>query len=266
MRVHRIHLSESNEPLFELIDESGQPIPVVSSFLRHLRARGYSPNTLSAYAYDLLHFLTFLDEQQIAYQEFTPARSLLFLEYLFTRPSKRQAQRLALVLCTTDQGSPATRLAPATINRIFAAVSSFYEFLIVSEQFPYQENPILKVDDPAYARVSDRHRPFMGRAARQRPVRRTVHVKTVQRVPRPMTDEQVSQLLTSLRLKRPNAMLLPLLPSVLRQADLPNLRLEAVSYARRRATIRYRTDHPHGVRTTSRTHPLVYLHHPAPPH
>ena len=53
MYVHRIHLSESNEPFFELIDESGQPIPIVSGFLRHLRARGYSPNTLSAYAYDL---------------------------------------------------------------------------------------------------------------------------------------------------------------------------------------------------------------------
>ncbi len=249
MRVHRIDLSESNEPLFELIDESGQPIPVVSSFLRHLRARGYSPNTLSAYAYDLLHFMTFLDEQQIAYQEFTPARSLLFLEYLFTRPSKRQTQRLALVLCTTDQGSPATRLAPATINRIFAAVSSFYEYLIVSEQFPYQENPILKVDDPAYSRVSDHHRPFMGRASRQRPVRRTVHVKTVQRVPRPMTDEQVTALVASLRLKRDKAMLLLMLHGGLRPGEVLNLRPEDVSYARRRVTIRFRTDHPKGVRT-----------------
>ncbi len=51
MRVQRTHGSSSNEPFFELIDESGQPIPVVSSFLRHLRTRGYSPNTLSAYAF-----------------------------------------------------------------------------------------------------------------------------------------------------------------------------------------------------------------------
>ncbi len=219
MRVQRTHGSSSNEPFFELINECSQPIPVVSSFLRHLRTRGYSPNTLSAYAYDLLHFMMFLDEQQLSYQEFTPARSLQFLEYLFTLPSRRQAQRLALVLCTTEQGHSATRLAPATINRIFAAVSSFYEFLIVSEQFPYQENPILKVDDLAYARVSDRHRPFMGRASRQRPVRRTVHVKTVQRVPRPMTDEQVSALVASLRLKRDKAMLLLMLHGGLRPGD-----------------------------------------------
>ncbi len=262
MRVHRLSLQESNEPFFELLDDSGQPIPIVSGFLRHLRARGYSPNTLSAYAYDLLHFMTFLDEQQISYQEFTPARSLLFLEYLSTLPSRGPAQRLTLVLCTTDQGNSATRLSPTTINRIFAAVSSFYEFLIVSDQFPNPENPLVKVDDPAYARVSDRHRPFMGRASRQRPVRRAVHVKTVQRVPRPMTDEQVTALVASLRLKRDKAMLLLMLHGGLRPGEVLNLRLEDVSYARRRVTIRYRTDHLKGVRTKSRTERVVDLHQP----
>ncbi len=262
MRVHRLSLQESNEPFFELLDDSGQAIPIVSGFLRHLRARGYSPNTLSAYAYDLLHFMTFLDEQQISYQEFTPARSLLFLEYLSTLPSRGPAQRLTLVLCTTDQGNSATRLSPTTINRIFAAVSSFYEFLIVSDQFPNPENPLVKVDDPAYARVSDRHRPFMGRASRQRPVRRAVHVKTVQRVPRPMTDEQVTALVASLRLKRDKAMLLLMLHGGLRPGEVLNLRLEDVSYARRRVTIRYRTDHPKGVRTKSRTERVVDLHQP----
>jgi len=262
MRVHRLSLQESHEPFFELLDDSGQPIPIVSGFLRHLRARGYSPNTLSAYVYDLLHFMTWLELQQLSYQEFTPARSLLFLEYLSTLPSRRQAQRLALVLCTTDQGNSATSLSPATINRIFAAVSSFYEFLIVSDQFPNPENPLVKVDDPAYARVSDRHRPFMGRASRQRPIRRTVRVKTIQRVPRPMTDEQVTALVTSLHIKRDKAMLLLMLHGGLRPGEVLNLRLEDVSYARRRVTIRYRTDHPKGVRTKSRTERVVDLHQP----
>jgi len=262
MRVHHIQLNESNEPFVELIDDHDQPIAVVSGFLRHLRARGYSPNTLSAYAYDLLHFMTWLALQQLSYQEFTPARSLMFLEYLVTAPSKRQAQRLALVLCTTDQGSSTTRLAPATINRIFAAVSSFYEYLIVAGQFRDLENPILRVDDPAYARVSDRHRPFMGRASRQRPVRRMVHVKTVQRVPRPMADEQVTALVASLRLKRDKAMLLLMLHGGLRPGEVLNLRLEDISYARRRITIRYRADHPKGVRTKSRTERVVDLHQP----
>lgn len=198
MRVHRVSDTLGQRVSYELLDETGQPIEIVSSFMRHLRARGYSPNSLSAYAYDLLHFMNFLQEQHLTYQEFTPAHALLFLEYLSALPSRKQVQRLGLVLSTTtEEGSSATRLSPATINRIFAAVSSFYEYLIHSDQHTERENPIQQVDDPALARISERHRPFMGKASRQRPIRRAVHVKTVQPVPRPMDDGQISKLLST---------------------------------------------------------------------
>src|SRR5216683_3338838 len=199
MRVHRIQLSHENDLTFELLDDTGQPIEAVSGFMRHLRARGCSPNTLSAYVYDLLHFLS-------------------FLEYLSTLPSRRQAQRLGLALSTTTaEGAASTCLSPATVNRIIAAVSSFYEYLILSGQFTTRENPIHQVDDPALARVSERHRPFMGRVSRQRPIRPPVHVKTAQRLPHPMDDDQLDKLLTSLRLKRDRAMFLLMLHGGLRQ-------------------------------------------------
>src|SRR2546422_9483541 len=162
MRVHRIQLSHENDISFELLDENDQPIPVVSGFMRQLRARGYSPNTLSAYIYDLLHFMTFLKEQQLTYQGFTPPHALKFLEYLSALPSRKQAQRLSLVLSTTtDEGVSTTRLSAATINRIFAAVSSFYEYLILSGQFTERENALQLVEHPPLARDSDRHRPFI---------------------------------------------------------------------------------------------------------
>src|SRR6266704_1935839 len=227
MRVHRVQESSAHEATVELLDDDGQPIPAVASFLRYLRTRGCSPNTLSAYAYDLLHFMLFLKEQQLTYQEFTPPHAFQFLEYLSTIPSRKQARRLGLVLSTTTTGgTSATRLSPATINRTFAAVSSFYEYLILSGAFTGRENPLQQqVDDQALARVAERHRPFMGRASRQRPIRRSVHVKTVRRVPRPLDDEQICKLLTSL--------------------------------ARRRVILRYRTDHPKGARTKSRTERVV---------
>ncbi len=260
MRVHHIRKGSDHDETFELLDDGDQPIPVVADFLRHLRARGCSPNTLSAYAYDLLHFMTFLNQQQLTYQEFTPPHALQFLEYLSTIPSRKQARRLSLVLSTTtDEGAPTTRLSPATINRTFAAVSSFYEYLILSGEFTQRENPIQQVDNPALARVSERHRPFMGRASRQRPIRRSVRVKTVQRVPRPMDDEQIDKLLASLRLKRDKAMLLLMLHGGLRPGEVLNLQLEDISYARRRVIIRYRTEHPKRARTKSRTERVVDL-------
>src|SRR6266567_6872228 len=209
MHVHRVQLSNENDISFELLDDHQQPIPVVSGFMRHLRARGCSPNTLSAYVYDLLHFMTFLEQQHITYQEFTPQYALQFLEYLSYIPSRKQAQRLELVLSTTtSDGTSTTRLSAATLNRIFAAVSSFYEYLILSGEFTERDNPMQRIDDPALARIPERHQPFMGYGSHQKPMRRAVHVKTVQRVPRPMEDDQVDKLLDSLRLKRDRAMLL----------------------------------------------------------
>src|SRR5205085_6945214 len=116
MRVHHIRRDNVHDETFELLDDDGQAIPVVAGFLRYLRTRGCSPNTLSAYAYDLLHFMLFLKEQQLTYQEFTPPHAFQFLEYLSTIPSRKQARRLGLVLSTTTTGgTSATRLSPATI-------------------------------------------------------------------------------------------------------------------------------------------------------
>lgn len=204
--------------------------------------------------------MTFLKEQQLTYLDFSPRYAFLFLEYLSMLPSRKRAQRLSLVLSTTtEEGTSATRLAPATINRIFAAISSFYDYLILSGAWTLRENPIQQVDDQALARIAERHHPFMGRASRQRPIRRSVHVKTIRRVPRPMDDEQIGKLLASLRLKRDKAMLLLMLHGGLRPGEVLNLQLEDISYARRRVTIRYRTEYPKGARTKSRTERVVDL-------
>lgn len=259
MRVRRVQLNHKNDITFELLDEHDQPIPAVSGFMRHLRARGKSPNTLSAYAYDLLHFMRFLTQHQLIYETFAPTHAWSFLEYLREVPSRTQVQRLGLVLCTTDQERPAIRLSSSTINRILAAVSSFYEYLILSGLLIDKENPIQRGDDPTTARVAERHRPFMGRASRQRPIRRTVRVKTVQRIPRPMDDDHVSKLLASLRLKRDRAMILLMLHGGLRPGEVLNLHLDDISYARKRVVVRYRDDHPKGARTKSRTERVVDL-------
>src|SRR5579884_212682 len=263
MQVHRIQRENENDITFELLDDNEEPIAAISGFMRHLSARGCSPNTLVAYAYDLQHFMQFLKEQQLTYEQFRPVHSLALLEYLSTLPSRKPAQRLGFVLSTTtSEGNPTTRFAPTTINRIFAAVLSFYEYLILSGQFTECENPIQKVDDPALARVSERHRPFMGRASRQRPIRRAVRVKTVQRLPRPMDDDQIRQLLASLTCRRDKAMLLLMLHGGLRPGEVLSLHLDDLQYGRRRVVIRYRTDHPKRARTKSRTERVVDLLQP----
>jgi integrase len=259
MRVCR--RQQAGNVSFELIDDQGEIIAVVAGFLRYLSARGCSPNTLSAYAHDLLHFHRFLTCHGLTIETFGPAESLALLQYLRQLPSRRSAQRLGLVLATTTAGQSATCLAPATINRIFATVSSFYEYLILFGDIT-SENPMQLRPDPALARVSERHVPFMGHASRQRPVRRAVRVKTVMRLPRPLSDEQVSSLLGSLCCWRDRALILLMLQGGLRPGEALSLHLEDVQYGRRRVIVRYRTDHPKGARTKSRSERIVDLYEP----
>jgi integrase/recombinase XerD len=120
-------------------------------------------------------------------------------------------------------GQPVRRRAPATVNRALAAVSSFYEYLILSEHCKAGQNPMLKQFDWETARVPARHRPFMGRASRQQPIRRVLRVRTIQRVPRPMEAEHVSRLLQDLKLRRDKAMILLMLNGGLRPGEVLNL-------------------------------------------
>lgn len=262
MQVRRLQGGPDHTISFELLDDDQQPIQVVSGFLRHLSARGYSPNTLAAYAYDLLHFFCFLSVQNLTWEAFTPALSLTFLEYLRQVSSHKRVQRLGLSLCAPDTKLPAIHLSSATINRILAAVSSFYEYLIISGHWQKTENPILKEFDHESIRVRDRRRPALGGASRQQPVRRVIRVRTIQRVARPLNDDQITQLFTSFKSLRDKAIFLLMLHGGLRSGEVLNLRLEDIQYGRRRIIVRCAYDHPKGARTKSRVERIVDLHDP----
>jgi integrase len=234
---------------------------VVSQFLAHLAARGCSPNTIVSYAYDLRHLWRFLTERALAWDEFRPRHAIQLLEYLRALPSRRPRQRYVLAVATIDADGPATKLAATTVNRALAAVSSFYEYVILAGRLE-RANPIEKRPDPARARVLERHRPFMDGASRQRPIRRSVRVKTVQRLPRPLDDGQVEALLAHMRCLRDRALVLLMLQGGLRPGEALGLHLEDVAYGRRRVVVRHRDDHPKGVRAKSRYERVVDLHEP----
>jgi hypothetical protein len=104
MRVRRGAGQGARDLEVELLDDLGQPVAVVSDFLRHLAARGCSPNTVEAYANDLGHFWRFLAARGLSWEEFRPAQALELLEALRVTPSGRRVQRLGLNLATTAAG------------------------------------------------------------------------------------------------------------------------------------------------------------------
>ena len=238
-------------------DSLVEPVNVVNRFLRHLLDAGCSPNTAAAYGYDLKFLLEFVGERGLGWQEFGPAAALELLGWLRRRPSRRPAQRLGLSLAVPE----GRLLAPATVARALAAVSSFFEWAIAAELFD-GENPLPRRADPALARVAARHRPFAGAASRQQPVRRTVRVGLPVRLPRPMTEPEVAALVGSLTRLRDLAMVLLMLDGGLRPGEVLGLQLADIAYGRRRVLIGKRDDHPRGVRQKSRHERVVDVHEP----
>ncbi len=255
MHVRKVEGAGPGEPTVRLVEEHGEPVAEVDGFLRLLTVREYSPNTVRAYAHDLQKLFAFLGEAGISAGEFTPARAMEFLQWLRLVSSSRRAQRLELGV-TAGGGRV---LSPKTCNRIMAAVSSFYEFLIASEGYAGRDNPIVKVADQAAARVPGRYRPPLDNASRQRPVRRMLRVKTVEALPRPMTAEIYGALLGELRTRRDRALLEVMWEGGLRPGEVLGLQLEDISYGQRRITVRKRDDHPRQVRQKSRRDRVVDL-------
>lgn len=245
----------------ELIGTNGQPVLIVCKFLAHVGARGNSPNTVRAYAHDLDHLWRFLDANGLVWNQLTPERAYDLLAYLRALPSRRRGAPRGPVLAASG-GDTSFRLAPTTINRALAAVSSFYDWATLSGSFD-GPHPIARAVDAATLRVSDRHRPFLDGILRTRQTARVLRVRTARRLPRPLEADQVAALLGALRCRRDLALVRLMLDGGLRPGEALGLHLGDVSYGRRRVTIRFREDHPRGVRSKSRTERVVDLHEAA---
>jgi integrase len=255
VHVIKVEGAGPGEPAVRLVDDHGEPVAEVDGFLRLLAVREYSPNTVRAYAHDLQKLFAFLAEAGIPAAAFTPARAVEFLQWLRLVSSSRRAQRLELGVATGG----GRVLSAKTCNRVMAAVSSFYEFLIASEAYAGRDNPIVKVADQAAARVPGRYRPPLDNASPQRPVRRVLRVKTVEALPRPMTAEIYGALLGELRTRRDRALLEVMWEGGLRPGEVLGLQLEDISYGQRRITVHKRNDHPRQVRQKSRRDRVVDL-------
>ena len=235
---------------------------VAALFVAYLEASGCSPSTAHAYEHDLTHLRSFLVEQDLDWRALTPARAVDLLIHLRDKQSRRRGAGQHPSLATMDGERATARLSTPTINRVLAAVSSFYEWARITERFA-GANPITRVHDRAAARVSERHRPFLTGIASQPRTRSPLLLRQVHRVPRPMANEHVDALIAQLHCRRDLAMIRLMLDGGLRPGEALGLHLTDVAYGRRRVTIRVRFDHPRGVRSKSRTERVVDLHEAA---
>lgn len=242
-----------------VITADGAEIDPACRFLAYLNAKGFSPNTVSAYAHDLVHLWTFLSTQNIHWTNLTPELSVGFLAHLRAMPSGRKRQASAIRLAAMDGADVKPRLSAATINRALAAVGAFYKWARFTGTFS-GPNPIAKTADLSAWLATDLHRPFLAGVTRRKLEVRDLSLRTVQRLPRPMSHQQVVSILGALRNLRDRSLILLMLNAGLRPGEALGLHLSDIGYGRRRVFVRCRDDHPKGARSKSRVERVVDLH------
>ena len=231
----------------------------VGLFLTYMQACNYSPNTVKAYRHDLSLLSSFLISNDLDWRRLTPERAVDLLIYLRGIPSRRRGEHLHPMLAVTDGRVAKPGLSVATINRMLATVSSFYDWGRMVDQI-IGANPISRVHDRAAARVPEGHRPFLYGVAGRQTMRRALRLRSVRRLPRPMSIDQIDALIAQLRCRRDLALVHLMLDGGLRPGEVLGLHLTDVAYGRRRVVVRVRDDDPRGVRSKSRAERIVDLH------
>lgn len=242
---------EGTVPRYFVRDDAGNSVEPIHDFLRYLDARGSSPNTIRSYAYDLRRVWEFFEARGLAWQGFNIANAVDMTAYLHDRIDMRPGR--------SAKSPGPDRLSPATVNRALAAMSSFCDWAIIAGTLA-PPNPMRVSKSINKPSVTDRHRPFFEGISRRSASVRVIRVRSVHRLPRPMSDDRIERLLAELTSLRDRALVLLMLHGGLRPGEALSLHLEDIAYGRRRVTVRCRDDHPKGARGKSRVERVVDLH------
>lgn len=197
---------------------------LVNEYLSYMSDRRYSPRTVRAYAFDLLHFCRWLLLDGTALNAVNTETLLRFLGEC--RVVELPGQRGENVI--DMRTGRANGYAPTTVNRRMAAVSGLYGFRSMRD--PSAVNPVPR-GGAARRSAKGARSGMLGHLSRPQP-RSQLRVREPRRLPRGLDPTETRDLLGSLRTDRDRAMAGLMLFSGLRSAEVLGLCIEDVDIAR----------------------------------
>ncbi len=222
-RDHSLTVTEADGG-FVLSGPGEAGLRVVNDYLAYLSDRRYSPRTVRAYAFDLLHFCRWLRADGTAIDAVSTDTLIRFLAAC--RGALLPGQHGSNVVDLRSGRSAG--YAPATVNRRMAAVSGLFTFRAMRD--PALPNPVPRGAAARRSAKGERSG-MLGHLARPR-ARSQLRVREPRRLPRGLDRQEIQALLGSLRSDRDRAIAGLMLFSGLRSAEVLGLQVTDIDIGR----------------------------------
>lgn len=260
MHVESIKNIDGNTLGYLVVDNEGKEVNVISDFISYLRVKNYSPNTLKNYTYDLRYCFEYFEVINKSYADIKPKDLIGLVEYLTDKKCKGKPDNIIRLSDVVEGRAKAGGLSPKSINRILATLSSFYDWLNLTDD-NYTGTPLPEVTDYKTVPINESYKGFLSFTKKKNKMSsRFLKVKTPKALPRPLTDEQVQAIINGVISTRDKAMLLLAFRGGLRIGEILGLTFEDISFTKREIAVKFRSDNPNGSRVKGSKDRIVQIY------
>ena len=217
MRVERVQGS------YRIVGGAAVDVGLANSYLSHLEVRSFASLTVRSYAFHVLSFLRFCEDQELSLVAVTPMDVFDFLDWLAT-----PARSGAVVALRSGRG-----VAASTMNQRIAAVRGLFEFAVVTGVRDGCPVPVARRSFGARAK----RRGLLGHISTGRPRTGGRLVREPRRLPESLESGDVEEFFADLFTYRDRAIVLAMRLGGLRAGEVRSLRLADVDMGLRQVRV-----------------------------